>query len=588
MSKFDASFEVDAAAVIEAAAESILITTAELDAPGPSIVYVNPAFERITGWSKAEVVGQSPRILQGPKTDFRILTDLKEKLHSGEIWEGRTINYRKDGSEFWMEWSIVPLKTEVGRISHYVAVQRDVSARVAAEVRLREAEATQRVADRARANLARYFSPKVVETLAARDKPFGPVRRQELAVLFAEIFGFTKFSESVEPEQVIKVLRELHSWMAKIIFEWDGSIEGYIGDSVVAIFGFPESGNQDGTNALSCAYELLAAAGDWNRERSKKGLWPIRIGLGLNYGPVVLGDVGTGEYLQFTVIRDTVNTANRLEQATRSLDCDLVVGQELVKAVKVENDGESTAHLLNRLQHYGDFAIRGRSQAVEIWTLTLESRTGAPAVDEDAGEVPGGGITTHHDVGGVVLIKVGVEGRLADRAPARLLLEQVSAIEASRFPHQSPQPAILPVVAQARIEGTDFALDLHEAGHSGFVVARKPEPAVAQDPAVPPIDTEVAIDHPVPRLVGMMALGPSVGDPPDVIVEGAERALGDRIAIVIAPFPDHQRQRTSHRGANRRQSYPQPREGWFRVRFAPPVAPHKTFSAGSPARKNPQ
>jgi hypothetical protein len=94
-------------------------------------------------------------------------------------------------------------------------------------------------------------------------------------------------------------------------------------------------------------------------------------------------------------------------------------------------------------------------------------------VDEDAGEVPGGGITTHQDVGGVMLIKVGVENRLADRAPARLLFEQVGAIEASRFPHQSPKPAILPVVAQARIEGTDFALDLHEAGHSGFVVARK-------------------------------------------------------------------------------------------------------------------
>jgi hypothetical protein len=101
----------------------------------------------------------------------------------------------------------------------------------------------------------------------------------------------------------------------------------------------------------------------------------------------------------------------------------------------------------------------------------------APAVDDDADNVPGGGITTHQNIGGVVLIKVGIEDRPADRAPARLLLEQVSAIEASPFPHQSPKPAIFPVVAQARIEETDFALDLHEAGHSGFVVARKLEPA---------------------------------------------------------------------------------------------------------------
>ncbi len=94
--------------------------------------------------------------------------------------------------------------------------------------------------------------------------------------------------------------------------------------------------------------------------------------LGLHFGPVVLGDVGTGEYLEFTVIGDTVNTASRLQQATRSLDCDLVVGQKLVEAVRAESDGESSARLLSRLQHYGDFAIRGRSQAVDIWTLTKE------------------------------------------------------------------------------------------------------------------------------------------------------------------------------------------------------------------------
>lgn len=372
MPEFDANSEFDAAAVIEAAQESILITTADLDAPGPSIVYANPAFERMTGWSREEIVGRSPRILQGPKTDLRIFSHLKEELRSGKIWEGQTINYRKDGSEFWMEWSIVPL-TESGQTYQYVAIQRDVSARVRAELRLREAQAAERAADRARANLARYFSPKLVETLATKDQPLGPVRRQNLAVLFADIVGFTRLSESIGPEQAIEVLRELHSWMAKVIFEWDGSIEGYIGDAVLAIFGFPQPGNRDGSNALSCAYELLTAALNWNRERSAKGLWPVRIGVGLNYGPVVLGDVGTGDYLEFTVIGDTVNTASRLQQATRSLGCDLVVGQKLVDAAKVENGGVGGTRLLNRLKHYGDFKVRGRSQAVEVWTMALDS-----------------------------------------------------------------------------------------------------------------------------------------------------------------------------------------------------------------------
>jgi PAS domain S-box-containing protein len=371
MPVFGQIFDIDPAAVIEAAAESILITTTDLDAPGPAIVYVNPAFERMTGWSSSEVLGKSPRIFQGPKTDHRVFSDLREKLLSRRLWEGQTINYRKDGSEFWMEWSIVPLKNEHGKVYQYVAIQRDVSARVEAEQSLQEAQAAERVAERARANLARYFSPKLVETLAAKDQPLGAVRRQNLAVLFADIVGFTRLSETLEPEQVLHMLRDIHSWMEKAIFKWDGSIEGYIGDAVLAIFGFPEVNEKGATNALSCAYELLTAAQQWNQERTDKGLSPIHIGMGLHYGPVVLGDVGTKEFVEFTVIGDTVNIASRLQQATRALHCDLAVGQELVNAVKGENEREDTENLLERLQKHGDFAIRGRTQAVEIWTSTM-------------------------------------------------------------------------------------------------------------------------------------------------------------------------------------------------------------------------
>ncbi len=79
-------------------------------------------------------------------------------------------------------------------------------------------------------------------------------------------------------------------------------------------------------------------------------------------------------------------------------------------------------------------------------------------MDENSEGVSGGGITTHHNVGVVVLIKVGIERRLADRAPTILLFEQVDAIKLPSFPHQTPLPAVFPVVAQVWIEGTDFAL----------------------------------------------------------------------------------------------------------------------------------
>ena len=95
--------------LLEQMTESVLVTTPELDRPGPEILYVNPAFEAMTGWSRDEMLGKSPRILQGPNTDLTVFGNLRQCLANGQVWHGQTINYRKDGSAFVMEWSIAPL-----------------------------------------------------------------------------------------------------------------------------------------------------------------------------------------------------------------------------------------------------------------------------------------------------------------------------------------------------------------------------------------------------------------------------------------------------------------------------------------------
>lgn len=152
--------------ILDAASESILVTTADLDFPGPTIVYANRAFEQMTGWPLAEVRGRSPRVLQGPKTDHAIFADMRRALEGGGRWEGLTVNYRKDGSEFFMEWSITSLVDAHGRPRHYVAVQRDVTARIEAEREIAEARAQAQEAERRKLNLARYVSPRMAEMLA--------------------------------------------------------------------------------------------------------------------------------------------------------------------------------------------------------------------------------------------------------------------------------------------------------------------------------------------------------------------------------------------------------------------------------------
>src|SRR5262249_25705593 len=197
---------------------------------------------------------------------------------------------------------------------------------------VRESERLRAAAERARNNLSRYFSPNLVEMLAARDEPLGAVRRQNVAVLFADIVGFTSMAERMTPEAVVTMLREYHERMTAPIFACGGTIDKYIGDEIFAVFGVPETSIEDAANALKCADLMLAALDCWNTERAARGEQHLAIGIGLNYGPAVLGDVGSEHSFSFTVIGDTVNTASRLQRLTRSLATPLVVGDPLVRA----------------------------------------------------------------------------------------------------------------------------------------------------------------------------------------------------------------------------------------------------------------
>ncbi|WP_022836911.1 PAS domain S-box protein [Salisaeta longa] len=126
---------------IEQVNESIVITEgAPLDPPGPRIKYVNPAFERMTGYTADEVIGQTPRVLHGPDTDPAVLDSLRGALEKGQSWRGETVNYRKDGTPFTVRWNVAPVHAPDGSIAHWVSAQRDVSQERAMERALRERE----------------------------------------------------------------------------------------------------------------------------------------------------------------------------------------------------------------------------------------------------------------------------------------------------------------------------------------------------------------------------------------------------------------------------------------------------------------
>ena len=135
--------------------------------------------------------------------------------------------------------------------------------------KLREMDRLRRAAERARNNLARYFSPNVVELLAAQDEPLGIVRRETVAVLFADIMGFTRMAEAMPPEAVMAMLREFHARMTAQIFTCGGTVDKYIGDAIVAVFGVPSANPKDAANALACAGRMIDALESWNEDRER-------------------------------------------------------------------------------------------------------------------------------------------------------------------------------------------------------------------------------------------------------------------------------------------------------------------------------
>jgi len=123
---------------VDQAKEAVLITSAELDPPGPKILFVNPALCAMTGYSREEILHKTPRILQGPKSDRAMLQRLREALSRGEPFSGETVNYRKDCSEYYVEWDITPIRAGDGEITHFLSIQRDVTTRKLAENQLQE------------------------------------------------------------------------------------------------------------------------------------------------------------------------------------------------------------------------------------------------------------------------------------------------------------------------------------------------------------------------------------------------------------------------------------------------------------------
>jgi adenylate cyclase len=219
---------------------------------------------------------------------------------------------------------------------------------------------------RTKDTFARFVPEAVVGQLLARSGG-GLVKLSseevEATVLFSDIRGFTTFSETRTPEQVIAILNRYLTGMTDAILDNGGTLVSYIGDGIMAVFGAPIHQHDHADRAVRAAKEMLGPKlEEFNRYAiSELGLdYGFAMGVGLNTGPVMSGMVGSQRRLDYTTIGDTVNTASRLEGATKDIDGSLLVAESTRARVTVAAD---------ELEYLGEIEIRGREQGLGAWTI---------------------------------------------------------------------------------------------------------------------------------------------------------------------------------------------------------------------------
>lgn len=214
----------------------------------------------------------------------------------------------------------------------------------------------------ARRRLARLFGqyvpPELVEQMASDPERYTMEGRSAvLTVLFSDVRGFTTFSEKLAPPELAALMNRYFSVMTGIVRRHRGTLDKYVGDALMAFWGAPLEDPAHALNAVNAALEMQAALKPLNEEFAQRGWPPIRITIGINTGPMVVGDMGSKDRRAYTVLGDAVNVAARLQELSGKLECPVVIGEATANALPPDF----------RRRALDEVTLRGRSTPLAIF-----------------------------------------------------------------------------------------------------------------------------------------------------------------------------------------------------------------------------
>lgn len=217
--------------------------------------------------------------------------------------------------------------------------------------------------DKLKSTFKKYVSKQIVDQLLENDEMLNlGGQEQEATILFSDIRGFTSMSETMPPNEVVETLNEYFNLMIEIIFKYNGTLDKIIGDALMVIYGAPNSTDKDTENAVLTAIEMQEKLIEFNQQRIIHSKLPITIGIGINRGRVISGNIGSRQQMNFTVIGDSVNLASRLCSAAKADE--IIVSETVWKQVK--NNRAFKARKLNPIK------VKGKSKPIEIRAMLYQ------------------------------------------------------------------------------------------------------------------------------------------------------------------------------------------------------------------------
>lgn len=206
--------------------------------------------------------------------------------------------------------------------------------------------------------LGKFVNPEIAEKAMKGEIKLGG-ERKTATIFFSDIRSFTAISEQLEPEEVVEFLNDYMTIMVRIIGEHQGIVDKFIGDAIMAVWGVPESKGNDALNAVNATIEMRKALLEFNKGRGSVKKPLIKIGCGLNTGPVLAGQIGSEDRLDYTVIGDAVNLASRVESLNKPFGTDILISQDTYNIVKGEFDCEPMQKI----------KVKGKSQPQQIYAV---------------------------------------------------------------------------------------------------------------------------------------------------------------------------------------------------------------------------